>query len=376
VRSGTQVTFQEVAVSGSESALRSVAPYLAGAAWVAGDRNLLRAGTTVAEPVFKLTGAIVTLNAIDAVNEQAAWAVGDFGYVLRTRTGGLDWRTFRVSSNGALVNLQAVLGFDNLDTAWAVGGTPELFKTINGGTSWDPQTPVPGAALRALARDPVSGAAWLAGGAGTVLRSTDSGVSWQPPACAGPADANFTAAAARSADVAWFVGTSASAPLAPPARSLYQVAQGGSACAWVPLVDAADVRGITMNSAQEVWLVGTEQKDKLTAGLWRSADGGATWQHWSVPAIQDPRAIAAGSGGLLWIATPSAFWKVQINSRGATALLQADLQASLLPARSLSWLNNQTLWGAGASGQIWRTMTGGDYIGSQGPKPGQVSADP
>jgi photosystem II stability/assembly factor-like uncharacterized protein len=384
--SGSPVNFVPLAVPGSEGdVLRNIGVYSTGGAWVAGDRNLFRSSSTTAVPVFSLTGSLFSLRAVDALNEREAWAGADAGLMFRTVSGGLQWAISRVRINGKAVTtpLRSVLALDS-ETAWAVDGTANLYKTADAGATWQADTPASGVApaqpLNALAQASAT-TVWLAGGGATVLRSADTGATWQPAACERPADANFTAAAAQSSDLAWLIGTSASAPLpdesdTPPVTfGLYKIAGGGSTCGWITLSGRSQLVAVKTIPPREVWVLGTSPTGNAT--LWRSVNEGATWQRWELDAIRDPQSFVVTSAGpRAWITTPSEFWKVTISGNSATAQRQADIGVDVNPAVALDRVDDNTLWAVGTAGQLWKTLTGGDFVGSQGPMAGQVSLEP
>ena len=65
------------------------------------------------------SGTTKNLNAIQFVDENTGWAVGDSGLILQTADGGLSWITVISGTTENLNDVQIV----NADIGWIVGGT-------------------------------------------------------------------------------------------------------------------------------------------------------------------------------------------------------------------------------------------------------------
>ena len=122
---------------------------------------------------------------VSAVSAQEAWAVGDFGTVLRTRNGR-DWEQVRLPEDVFADEnipdriLNAVCFTDRLH-GWIVGEFGTSLRTTDGGQTWVGQRSLSGVPedvyLMALAAEP-QGTAVAVGVGGVVIQTTDAGASW------------------------------------------------------------------------------------------------------------------------------------------------------------------------------------------------------
>ena len=105
---------------------------------VSGDGIILHSPDGGASWTAQVGGAsLPRLNAIDMVDADVGWAVGDGSFgaeaeVLHTTDGGDTWS---VRYPGVSFDLAAVHAID-AHTAWAVGDGEEILKTTNGGVTW------------------------------------------------------------------------------------------------------------------------------------------------------------------------------------------------------------------------------------------------
>jgi photosystem II stability/assembly factor-like uncharacterized protein len=104
---------------------------------------------------------------------QAGWAVGDDGTIATTNDG----TTWQRQSSGVKVTLNAVQFLDG-DWGYAVGDHGTVLKTTSGGYAWAKLKTKSTGDLEALSFvDRTHG--WVAGAAGTLLRTSDGGRTWQ-----------------------------------------------------------------------------------------------------------------------------------------------------------------------------------------------------
>jgi photosystem II stability/assembly factor-like uncharacterized protein len=82
------------------------------------------------------SGADVSLNGVDAVDGDVAWAVGEEGTLLRTIDGGVTWALGRGGGIGSNP-ITAIAGVD-ANVAWfaSVATNGETLRTTDGGESW------------------------------------------------------------------------------------------------------------------------------------------------------------------------------------------------------------------------------------------------
>jgi photosystem II stability/assembly factor-like uncharacterized protein len=118
------------------------------------------------------------LLAIDFVDEQNAWAVGDIspegGPLFRTTDGGNSWQSIARTTE-----VFSSIQFVNPSLGWMAGYAGRIERTDDGGKTWKTQRfEREGEVLNSLCTvDQERG--WAAGGRGLVCRTTNGGKSWE-----------------------------------------------------------------------------------------------------------------------------------------------------------------------------------------------------
>lgn len=118
------------------------------------------------------------LLAIDFVDPQNAWAVGDIspegGPLFRTTDGGNNWQVV-----ARITEVFSSIQFISLTTGWMAGYAGRIERTDDGGRTWKTQRfEREGEVLNSLCFvDKERG--WVAGGKGLVCRTANGGNSWE-----------------------------------------------------------------------------------------------------------------------------------------------------------------------------------------------------
>jgi len=272
------------------------------------------------------SGTSERLRGVSAVSDQAAWASGNRGTVVRTTDGGAHWAV--VSPDATGLDFRDIEALD-ADTAFVLsigpGDTSRIYKTTDGGRTWALQftNPDPKAFYDAIAfwdarsglavGDPVDGKF-------TVVRTIDGGRTWTrvPPANvpdALPGDGAFAASGTcltvSGSSHAWF-GTGGAAR----ARVFRSTDKGLTwAVADTPVAAGNASSGIfslAFSDALHGLAVGGDYRKELESGdnLARTSDGGRTWALVGstrlrgfrsavsfVPGSKGTRVVAVGPGG-------------------------------------------------------------------------------
>jgi photosystem II stability/assembly factor-like uncharacterized protein len=270
---------------------------------------------------------------LDFVDSQTGWLVGGIGdscgaqtcpnAIMLTTDGGLQWN--RVST--VSTKLMDVAASSPLD-AWVVGGLCDgsagcgamLVKTNSGGQMWDTQT------LPIVGRDfhlqrPSAGVGVVGGisaGGAVVARTIDGGKTWQVarPACAGS-----TLPVSFRGEEGWLLctappggGTSAATVLhsADAGKTWTEISQldlATTAPTPTPSSAPAAAGAITFTSRTDGWIV------LATGEVERSTDGGKTWtEAFSAPEALGQVAFADRQHG--WILGAGTIWRT--SDGGAT----------------------------------------------------------
>jgi photosystem II stability/assembly factor-like uncharacterized protein len=227
------------------------------------------------EVTGQIFGREESLRAVDIVDSDFAVAAGPGGVVFKTSDRGLTWQSV------GFPNLSGNFFIDDVDfvnrTLGFVGGVdtagPDLYRTTDGGTTW---TPLNITGARWLSLDFVdSNQGWAIGVNSTVARrTTDGGTTWQPMTLP---DIGFPASFGKvdfiNQNDGWIVGWDG-----------YVVHTTDGGLTWqLQNVGNNEVRllGLHVVSPSEVYADGNINNNS-SALLYRTTNGGATWQNFPV----------------------------------------------------------------------------------------------
>lgn len=189
-----------------------------------------------------------TVLAIDAADDQNAWAVGYPG-LLHTKNGGATW----VTENNPAIGLLRDVDVVSPSVAWAVGNGGVIVKTIDGGANWCIQGSGVATNLNKISAVNAN-IAWAVGGNGTIIKTIDGGIIWRSQV-SGVSDLNPTVnlvgVAAVDANTAWAISDH---------NIVLHVRDGG---VYEPL-SAPGIQGVSpagspaAGSSQSVWISGRD----------------------------------------------------------------------------------------------------------------------
>jgi len=184
------------------------------------------------------------LRALELLDEQRAFVVGDAATVLATEDGGRTWNRVNVPARENLTAIHFVG-----EHGWIAGWGGTILHSSDGGKTWVRQlTPVPYSLEAIYFADPRHG--WAVGWTGAILRTTDGGQSWEP---------------VRSEVAAW------------------------------------SLSAVYFRNENEGWAVG------FGGQIIHSRDGGRTWELQNSPVRDWLTSILFDEGGRGWITTSTGF---------------------------------------------------------------------
>jgi photosystem II stability/assembly factor-like uncharacterized protein len=255
---------------------------------------LLCASDAEAQWLAQESGTRVRLRGVSAVSREVAWASGDRGTYARTTDGGRTWRAGVVPGAEEL-DFRDVDAFD-AETAYLLaigpGDKSRIYKTTDGGRTWAMQfrSARPNAFFDAMAfwdrdhgiamSDPVDGKF-------LIIRTADGGRSWtevspagMPPALEGEGGfaASGTCIAVWGRSHVWF-GTGG-----PGGARVFRSSDGGRTweASTTPLVAGASagVFSVAFTDARRGVVVGGDYAKEQEAGanVAVTNDGGKTWE--------------------------------------------------------------------------------------------------
>lgn len=123
---------------------------------------------------IQITGTKNALGGVYFVNERVGWAVGEYGTIIKTTDGGMNWNA---QSSSLTYSFFGSVQFRDTLKGWLLAERSNIIlKTTNGGTSWE-RSDAPYSELYTLYFvDDQNG--WAAGLNGTIVKTTNGGSSW------------------------------------------------------------------------------------------------------------------------------------------------------------------------------------------------------
>lgn len=133
----------------------------------------------------QISGTVITLKSVSAVNNNVVWVCGYNGTVLRTTNSGVNWSNANsggIPGNVSLINIWGINGGSAITAGYA-GTNTWVWKTTNAGSNWAQVFTQPNGFINAIAMrqsfpnqgimigDPV-GSRW------SIWKTTDSGSNW------------------------------------------------------------------------------------------------------------------------------------------------------------------------------------------------------
>ncbi len=222
----------------------------------------LQSDFTYSNNVFDLS-----FSDIIAIDDAHTWAVGDAGVIVASANGGGSW-TLQTSSTTS--DLHAIT-FIDASQGWVAGRDGVILHTANGGASWLRQ---PSATNEALLDIFFTDAAhgWAAGEGGVLLKTTNGGQSWQKitnlPAISGNPLAQVVQVKFLTDQVGW-VAAQQHASRPGDFGGLWKTEDGG--VTWQQQMSGHYVDSFDFADATHGWI--------LTYGgeVLATTDGGSTW---------------------------------------------------------------------------------------------------
>jgi len=234
-------------------------------------------------------------------------AVDNYGTILKTGNGGIDWVRQGSAASIPNVRMESVAAID-AQTAWVVGeasvGTGgatygTILRTENGGTTWQRQgnsTSIPNRGLLGIyALD--GDIAWVAGSNGTILHTTDGGATWTQQGEGQIPSVMYQGVYASDENNCWMVGDS------PPNTfgTVIKTTDGGETWTQVNYsLTRNNGTGLIMTSGVNpnvVWVSGPGQ-------ISYTNDGGLTWiDQWNADiAWYHVNGVYAYDSRIIWLA--------------------------------------------------------------------------
>lgn len=245
---------------------------------------------------FGVTWTRNTLEAVSAIDARSAWVAGDNGAILRTFDGGESWVTQQSSTSEPLLSIDAV----GSSTAWAVGMNGTIVKTTDYGSNWAAQSSGTAQDIPSVAAVDADHA-WACAfdeKTATILRTTD-GTTWTHLRTFNAALAQSVAAG--DTQTAWFSIVDASG------GSIYRTTDGGASWERAPVTSpfphqtVSSIQGIRMVNPMLGYAIVTTVRGMDTwTYIFKTTDGGASWNSVNQMANTDIFGLATADGNSIW----------------------------------------------------------------------------
>jgi len=315
--------------------------------WAVGNYGTLlhttTGGSTWYEQEFGRTDNLLDISMISSTE---GWSVGDNGTILHTIDGGDNWDE---QTSGTFVGLNAVHFVDSMN-GWAVGDNETILRTSNGGTTWVTQHSVPGPVSLNSVYFLSASNGWCAGSNNKLFHTTDGGVSWSQRTI-GTGIISFTSIT--------FV-TSSLGLIAGEHGAVFRTTDGGLFWPPISIGDTVNLNEIRMLNSSTGWIVGEDGK------LCHTLDGGNSW---SVAVRGDGSSLNGVSllGSTVCIVGEFGYiWKSTDNGGNWTPLDQG----SRLSVNWTAFPSPSTGYAVGQAGLLMRTTNAGEsWLEASSPSP-------
>ncbi len=337
-----------------------------------------------------------SIEAIDFAPNGIGFAGGN-RELLRSSDGGASWQFAPAEPE-----ISIIFAIDMFDESFGLaggsisGGLSEIARTTDGGSSWNNHTidsPPVGFVVDLKVVDASACYAALHGGTGVnfVYKSTDGGLGWNRMSSGLPSGARLHAIDFLDAQVGFAAGGDFGAP------ALYRTTDGGQSWSAVPLagvqeairdmrwIDAstgfiASFDGVhrTTNGGQ-TWIQALSAyttsisfvdgavgyaNDLFDPRVWRTEDGGATWEPIEMPCVNGSLTLLAREGGFIAAGAASVILRGETIDPAAVGAprepepLASGLRGSLGPGVRARLIGSVIEIDASRSAETWMVPTG------------------
>jgi photosystem II stability/assembly factor-like uncharacterized protein len=321
---------------------------LSGNVYVTGSSYVIQTGVNIA--TVKYSGALLSsrqvgsasgsLKAIKFADDQAGWAIGARGTVLKTTDAGASWGV--QTAPGGTKDLTSMSMIDER-VGYIVGKKGTILKTVDGGVTWvsqknGTQNWTRKDLLNVLFTDASTGIA--AGKGGVILKTLNGGSSWAVTPSRGITAMN---------DIAfldllhgWAVGNRG---------AISKSSDGGSS--WIPVksngknVTTSALSRVSFSDPLHGWAVGSSV-------VLSTSDGGATWTSYPLARKRTFSNLHVGPNG----------FGAAVATNGSVVFLQpggiinVSVSTTAHPMNDICFVNASNAFAAGADGSVLRMSAG------------------
>jgi len=138
--------------------------------WIVGEYgNILHTPDGGINWSIQLSGTGANLRGIFFTDENTGWIVGEEGVIYHTNDRGANWSTQNSNTNALLYEVF----FIDANTGWA-GGEGAIIRTLDGGANWETLTDRHASSMYFIDSD----TGWVGSGGGGLCKTTNGGIDW------------------------------------------------------------------------------------------------------------------------------------------------------------------------------------------------------
>ncbi len=278
-----------------------------------------------------------TYRAVQFVDDQIAWKVGEDSIVRKTTDAGETWSNHSVTESTRDL---WYMHFVDESTGWVMSNRGNLYKTIDSGENWIDQS-LTGDYNAVFALN--SDKAWVAGDLGAFKETTDGGSTWQSDYQT-LTNRNIRSVQLTSDNSGWLLTSDFMQSV------VYNTEDGGDTWNQVEISAGDFFRTIHFSSNENGWIAGN------SGTIYATSDNGNTWGEQNSDTDEHLDVIYAADDNHVWAAGRNG---VIVHSSDNGQNWSAQESCTDENLHSITFANSSLGWIAGDDGTICKTEDGG-----------------
>jgi photosystem II stability/assembly factor-like uncharacterized protein len=269
------------------------------------------------------------------ISATTGWTVGDNGTILFTSDGGENWIE---QESGISTGLNSVTFLDALN-GWAVGDQETILHTTDGGINWSIQRQILGQISINAVIFLSSTDGWAVGSKGRIFHTTDGGATWTSQVV-GSTTTTYLHITFADASLGFVVGSDG---------SLYRTDNGGTSWNPISTTESVNFNRVCMLNTFVGWIAGDG------GIILRTINGGLSWSSSTIASGENLNGLSR-AGTYLW--TVGEYGKIMKSTNNGISWINLDSGQRL----SINWISltsNNSGTAVGQEGLLLRTTNNG-----------------
>ncbi|MBI5021645.1 MAG: T9SS type A sorting domain-containing protein [Ignavibacteriales bacterium] len=269
------------------------------------------------------------------ISATTSWAVGDNGIILFTSDGGENWTE---QQSGISTGLNSVTFLDALN-GWAVGDQETILHTTDGGINWSIQRQILGQISINSVIFLSSTNGWAVGSKGRLFGTTDGGATWTSQVV-GSSMTTYLHITFADAHLGFIAGSNG---------RLYRTDNGGTSWNPISTTESVNFNRVHMLNNFIGWIAGDGGK------ILRTVNGGLSWSSSTIASGENLNGLSH-TGNYLWAV--GEYGKIMKSTNNGISWINLDSGQRL----SINWISlssNNSGTAVGQEGLLLRTTNNG-----------------